>query len=168
MRSVPLSSILALVLLSGSAHAQSRIDELRHQVANTERAFARTMADRDHAAFKAHLSEEAVFFGGSGVLRGKEAVAEGWRGLFDGPDAPFSWEPEAVEVLESGTLAFSSGPVFNPQGQRVGTFNSVWRLQEDGVWKIVFDKGCPPCQAGQGSQGATLPSLTPASTPPPG
>jgi hypothetical protein len=26
---------------------------------------------------------------------------------------------------------------------RWGTFNSVWRKQSDGVWKIVFDVGSP-------------------------
>lgn len=41
--------------------------------------------------------------------------------------------------------AFSSGPVFNPAGQRTGTFNSVWRREKDGHWKIVLDNGCPPC-----------------------
>jgi ketosteroid isomerase-like protein len=145
---------LSLILASGGApggvRAQERAADLREEVADTERAFAQTMADRDHAAFTSFLSEEAVFFGDAGVLRGKGAVAEGWRPLFEGPDAPFSWVPEAVEVLASGTLAFSSGPVFNPQGERVGTFNSVWRLHEDGKWRIVFDKGCPPCLASPG------------------
>ena len=138
--------ILALGIGAGSALAQDEASLLQRQVADTERAFAQAMADRDHAAFRALLSEEAVFFGSGGVLRGKEEVAEGWRGLFDGPEAPFSWEPEEVEVLESGTLSFSSGPVYDPQGVRIGTFNSVWRLQGDGSWRIVFDKGCPPCR----------------------
>ena len=142
---------LSLILVSGVApgglRAQERAADLREEVADIERAFARTMAHRDHAAFTSFLSEEAVFFGDSGVLRGKGAVAEGWRPLFEGPDPPFSWAPEAVEVLASGTLAFSSGPVLNPQGERIGTFNSVWRLHEDGKWRIVFDKGCPPCSA---------------------
>jgi hypothetical protein len=48
-----------------------------------------------------------------------------------------------VQVLESGTLGISSGPVRDPAGNRVGTFNSVWRLEADGKWKIIFDKGCP-------------------------
>jgi len=121
------------------------MNALQQQVADTERAFAKTMADRDHEAFKTFLSEEAVFFGEIGVLRGKEAVAEGWKGLYTGPDALFSWEPQEVEVLESGTLALSSGPVYNPQGERIGTFNSVWRLEANGKWRVVFDKGCPPC-----------------------
>jgi ketosteroid isomerase-like protein len=48
-----------------------------------------------------------------------------------------------VEVLDSGTLALSAGPVRDPKGQQIGTFNSIWRREADGSWKIIFDKGCP-------------------------
>jgi len=125
--------------------AQADPAALANQVRETERAFARTMADRDHAAFVSFLSDEAVFVGEGPALRGRQAVAAGWKRLYDAPRAPFSWEPEIVEVLESGTLALSSGPVRDPQGKRVGTFNSIWRRDTSGTWKIVFDKGCPPC-----------------------
>ena len=101
------------------------------------------MAERDFAAFVAHLSDEAVFFSARGVLRGKAAVAAGWKPYYEGPDAPFAWQPESVEVLDSGTLAHSSGPVFAPDGKRFATFNSVWRREADGRWRIVFDKGYP-------------------------
>ena len=103
------------------------------------------MADRDHAAFVSFLAEETVFFSGKGPLRGKKAVADAWKAFYEGAKAPFSWEPDAVEVLDSGRLALSSGPVHDPDGKRVGTFNSVWRREADGQWRIVFDKGCPPC-----------------------
>ena len=55
-------------------------------------------------------------------------------------------EAHEVEVLTSGTLGYTSGPVYDPKGNRIGTFNSVWQRQADGTWKIVFDKGCPPCE----------------------
>jgi ketosteroid isomerase-like protein len=116
---------------------------LQAQVRATEIAFAQTMADRDHAAFASFLSEETIFFNGLEPIRGKQAVAEAWAPFFEGPQAPFSWEPEVVEVLDSGTLGISSGPVRDPGGNRVGTFNSVWRLEANGEWKIIFDKGCP-------------------------
>ena len=116
-----------------------------NQVEDTERAFAQSMADRDFEAFSAFLSEEAVFFSGDTPLRGKQAVAEAWKGFFEGPDAPFSWAPEIVQVLESGTLALSSGPVRDPAGNRVATFTSIWRLEQDGRWRIVFDKGSRDC-----------------------
>jgi ketosteroid isomerase-like protein len=116
--------------------------ELESQVAHTERAFAKTMADRDHAAFTSFLAEETVFFTGPKPLRGKAAVAAVWKRFYATPQAPFSWEPEQVQVLDSGTLALSTGPVFDPSGKRVASFTSVWRLEAPGVWRIVFDKGC--------------------------
>jgi len=119
------------------------------QVRATETAFARSMADRNASAFASLIAEEAVFFGGKGVMRGRTEVVAGWKRFFDGPSAPFSWEPAEVEVLKSGTLGFTSGPVYDSKGQRIGTFNSVWQRQSDGAWKIVFDKGCPPCECGQ-------------------
>ncbi|HET9481045.1 MAG TPA: DUF4440 domain-containing protein [Candidatus Polarisedimenticolia bacterium] len=118
------------------------------RVRAAEISFAKTMADRNHGAFVSHIADEAVFFGGATVLRGRAAFGEGWKRFFEGAEAPFSWEPEKVEVLDSGTLALSTGPVRDPKGTRVGTFNSIWRKEPDGSWKIVFDNGCPPCDCG--------------------
>jgi len=134
--------------------------DLKEQVRQTELAFAKTMADRDHAAFASFLADETVFFGRS-VLRGKQAVADSWKRFYEGKQAPFSWAPDAVEVLDSGTLALSSGPVWDPAGTRVGTFTSTWRREKDGRWKIVFDKGCPPCECGTAAPPAPSPSPSP-------
>jgi ketosteroid isomerase-like protein len=119
---------------------------LAAEVRQTELAFARTMADRDHAAFASFLAEETVFLAETRTLRGRAQVAEAWKRYYEGAKAPFSWEPDRVEVLDSGTLALSSGPVYDPDGQRVGTFTSVWRRDVAGRWRIIFDKGCPPCR----------------------
>jgi ketosteroid isomerase-like protein len=83
-------------------------------------------------------------------LHGRAAVDAGWQSYFEGPAAPFSWAPEVVEVLESGTLALSSGPVRDPGGRQIGTFNSIWRRDSDGQWRVVFDKGCPACECARG------------------
>jgi uncharacterized protein (TIGR02246 family) len=136
---------LALLAAAMSGAAIADEDPRARQVADTERAFARSMADRDHAAFTALLSEQAVFFGGGGqVLRGKAAVAAGWKAFFDGAQAPFSWEPDQVQVLADGTLALSTGPVRDPGGKLIARFNSIWRQEAPGQWRIVFDKGQPP------------------------
>ena len=73
-------------------------------------------------------------------------VVEAWKRFFEGKDAPFSWEPEAVEVLGSGSLALTSGPVRDPDGKLIGTFTTIWRREPDGRWRVVFDKGCPVCE----------------------
>ncbi|HKA01706.1 MAG TPA: nuclear transport factor 2 family protein [Candidatus Solibacter sp.] len=135
------------VLFAGLAMAETNA-ELKEQVRKTETAFAKTMADRDHAAFVKFLASETVFIGAGNPARGADAVAAKWKRFFDGPKAPFSWTPEIVEVLDSGTLAMTQGPVRDPAGKRIGTFNSVWRREKSGEWKIVLDNGCPACDCG--------------------
>ena len=103
------------------------------------------MADRDHTAFASHLADEAIFFSGETPVRGKQAVAADWKRFFEGPDAPFSWAPDRVEVLGSGSLALSTGPVYDPAGKVIGRFNSIWRREASGQWRVVFDKGSPVC-----------------------
>jgi len=147
MRSTIVAIIaLALALTSVSAEAKTKPDP-RGQVFAAESTFAATMAARDLKAFGSFVAPDAVFFGRRGVLRGNAAVVEAWKGFFEGPQAPFSWRPEVVEVLDSGKLAHSSGPVMDPDGKLIGMFNSVWRLESDGRWRVVFDKGCSVCDS---------------------
>jgi ketosteroid isomerase-like protein len=136
--------LLALVAVAPPPTAAEGLEDLAQRVRARETAFAKTMADRDPAAFSSFVSEEAVFLGRT-VRRGRAAVAAGWKAYFDGPQAPFSWAPERVEVIGDGTLALSTGPVLDPDGKRTGTFISTWRLEPDGEWRVVLDGGCPPC-----------------------
>ncbi|MGH8232234.1 MAG: YybH family protein [Steroidobacteraceae bacterium] len=115
-----------------------------NQVIATEQAFAKTMANRDFKAFLTYLSPDAVFFSGKAVKHGPAEIAEQWQPFFDGPKAPFSWSPDHVEVLASGDLALSTGPVYE-SGKVVGRFNSIWRLEAGHSWHIVFDKGEAVC-----------------------
>jgi ketosteroid isomerase-like protein len=131
-----ISAGLAVPLLGQSPSAT-----LKRQVFAAESSFAASMAERNLAAFATHVSPEAIFFGDTTVMRGKEEVLARWRGFFTDPDAPFSWKPDVIEVLPSGHLALSSGPVFDPKGKKVGSFSSVWR-ESNGKWQIIFDKGC--------------------------
>ncbi len=138
--------VLALVPAGAENKPEAKPD-LRRQVFEAESSFAHTMAARDHKAFGAFVVPDAIFFGRGGAMRGKAAVLEAWKSFFDGPKPPFSWRPEVVEVLDSGSLAHSSGPVHDPDGKLIGKFNSVWRFEPDGRWRVVFDKGCDVCDS---------------------
>jgi len=50
-----------------------------------------------------------------------------------------------VQVLDSGNLALSTGPVRDRSGKLIGRFTSVWRLEAPHTWRIVFDQGCEVC-----------------------
>jgi ketosteroid isomerase-like protein len=134
----------AALLMALSSGAQPSLDARRAEVFVAERAFARSMADRDFAAFGRYVAEGSVFFSGSTPLRGRETVLAAWQPFFAGPGAPFSWEPDQVEVLASGELALSTGLVKNPEGVVTARFNSIWQRQPDGRWLVIFDKGGPP------------------------
>jgi ketosteroid isomerase-like protein len=145
MKTSCLIAPILMLLLIGCAH-NAPLTDAREQVRATELAFAKTMADRDFNAFVTHLSHDATFFEDHAVLHGAAEVATSWKPLFQSPQAPFSWAPDRVEVLASGDLALSSGPV-TAKGKVVGRFNSIWRLEAPHTWRIVFDKGEDVCAA---------------------
>lgn len=120
--------------------------DARAQVMATERAFAQTMADRDHQAFATFISADAIFFSGPTPLRGKQSVVDHWARFYTAPAAPFSWEPKEVAVLDSGELALSTGPVWDAAGKQIATFTSIWRRESPNTWRIVFDKGNDSCK----------------------
>jgi ketosteroid isomerase-like protein len=138
----PLLVVAAAVLAVCAACVQGSLETRRAEVFAAERAFARSMAERDFAAFGRYVAEDCVFFADV-ALRGREAVLAAWRPFFDGAQAPFSWEPDQVEVLASGDLALSTGLVRNPAGAVTARFNTIWQRQPDGRWLVVFDKGGP-------------------------
>lgn len=147
MRIFLLLSLSGFFLFTGhDVRAKESIAALEKQVANHERAFAKSMADRDVNAFAEFVSSEAIFLGGGpDPLKGREAVVAAWSPYFEGDTAPFSWEPETVVVLDSGKLALSTGPVYDTAGDQTAIFTSTWRQEEPGVWRVVFDRGNKSC-----------------------
>jgi ketosteroid isomerase-like protein len=145
IKKITMAACLLWLMVASTTVSGATTEELQQQVMETERAFAATMAERDFAGFVSFLADETVFFAGEKPLKGKQTVADAWQTFYEGDAAPFSWSPEQVVVLESGTLALSTGPVNDPAGKRVATFTSIWRQEAPGVWKIVFDKGCEFC-----------------------
>jgi ketosteroid isomerase-like protein len=146
MRALSHAIVLACCCALTAVAAHSAERDVASEVRDAERAFAKTMADRSLEAFSSHIAPEGIFFNRNGALRGRETVVAAWTRFFDKKEAPFSWEPETVEVLDSGTLALTSGPVRDPAGKLIGTFTSIWRLEPDGRWRVVFDKGCDVCE----------------------
>jgi ketosteroid isomerase-like protein len=142
------SLVPAFSMLSAcaTADAHREVAVAIEEVRQSELAFAKSMADRDFQSFVDRLSPDAAFFDGGSVTRGRTQVASAWKPYFTGAKAPFSWTPDQVEVLASGDLALSTGPVM--AGDRpVGRFNSIWRLEAPHTWRIVFDKGETECGA---------------------
>jgi ketosteroid isomerase-like protein len=133
-----------VVMWPATGSAADEGNTAQQEVLAVERAFAKSMADRSLERFASFVADDAIFFGSKDTQRGKAEVIAAWTPFFEGAPAPFSWEPDQVEVLSSGKLALSTGLVRDPAGKVVARFNSIWRLEAPRTWRVVFDKGSPP------------------------
>lgn len=136
-------SLGSLLLFLASQVLAEPVDEVRCR----EIGFSLAAEARDAERFASFIDADARFVGNS-VLHGTEAIVEAWQVFLSADGPSIKWRPQFVEVLEDGTLALTRGPyrviAIDESGNRSeswGTFNSVWRKQDDGSWKVVFDAG---------------------------
>lgn len=140
MRTLPLFILLIAMPLTA-------MSEVIDQVRCREVAFSQSAETRDAKRFASFIDGDARFIG-AGVARGVDEVVAAWTPFFEDGGPSIKWRPQFIEVLEDGNLALSRGPYrLLAQGEdgevreHWGTFNSVWRRQPDGEWKVVFDAG---------------------------
>ena len=144
----------ARVLLSGLLVCSAPVAaDIEADVRCREIAFSQSVEMQDAVAFKSFIDSDARFVGAS-VQRGVADIAAAWSVFFADEAPQMKWRPQFVEVLNNGTLALSRGPyrmiVKDENGaftEHWGTFNSVWRKQNDGAWKVVFDAGNDAAEA---------------------
>jgi ketosteroid isomerase-like protein len=139
--------LLTAFLLPHGAQADA---ELENSVRCAEIAFSRAAEARDRERFHQLIDADARFIGAS-VQRGPDAITQAWAPFFEANGPSIKWRPQFVEVLEGGDLALSRGPYrlesVDESGLPVvrwGTFNSVWRRDAQGQWRVVFDAGSNP------------------------
>lgn len=136
---------LLLVLIAGALATENR-DIVRC----TEIAFSKAAETRDVQRFSTFIDADARFIGAS-VAHGVDEITTAWAPFFAATGPAIRWRPQFIEVLENGMYAFSRGPyritTVDENGDAAemwGTFNSVWRRNPDGRWRVVFDAGSAP------------------------
>jgi uncharacterized protein (TIGR02246 family) len=85
-----------------------------------------------------------------GEVRGREAIGEIMVPAFAQPGFSLSWEPQFADVGSGGDLGYTVGhyirQVVSAEGDTTrseGTYTTVWKRGEDGVWRAVLDLGVP-------------------------
>ena len=139
------ATILLLIALVTPALA-----DFEQEVRCREVGFSQSVEKQDRELFASFIDPDARFVGNK-VDRSREAIAEAWAVFFTGDLPAIKWRPQIIEVLDSGDLALSRGPYRiideDEEGETReawGTYNSVWRLNADGEWLVVFDAGSFP------------------------
>ncbi len=162
IRVMPMKALLLLLFvcaLGTELSAQPNRD-LNGMLA-AEKAFiemARVKNRRD--AFLFFLSDSAVTQGPNGPFKGKTRLQQ--QPI---TDDLLDWQVAYSDIAASGDFGYNTGPWnFRPKRSdqdpvAYGEFNSVWKRQSDGTWKILLDIGIshgPPKETASWSAG-TLP-----------
>jgi ketosteroid isomerase-like protein len=125
--------------------------------------FSTASEKRDFEAFLTFISDSASFYSQGGrINRGRQAVGEDWKALFDPAGPSLTWRPTDADVSSSGDLGYTRGVwkvvLDAPEGHReaTGKYVTIWRKEPDGKWRVVVDIGNPD----------QPPDAAPASPPP--
>lgn len=149
------SVVAFLMLAAGTSPAPSAAADGPADIACAvwarELSFADSVARHDADAFADHVDADAVFdAAGDAPKRGRDAVVEAWRGIVAGRGIALAWYPTRTAAGNGAAarIAWSSGPYLmtvddGRGGKRrmAGTYRSVWRLGDDGRWRVLYDAG---------------------------
>ena len=123
-------------------------EKWKQEITKTEEDFAAMAANEGiSAAFIAYAADDAVLMRNDRLIIGKPALTEHFQASEKANrDVQLKWAPDFVGVSASGDLGYTYGKytVSYPDstGQRLentGVFHTVWRRQDDGSWKFVWD-----------------------------
>ena len=138
--------IISLTLIVLSCTANKRIEEYKAEIMKAENAFAQMARDVGFKeAFLAFAADSAVLYRNNKILKGEDT----FKDYFSKPvwkDAKLSWQPDFIDVSESGDLAYTYGSyTFTSTDstgeirESTGIFHTVWKRQKDDSWKFVWD-----------------------------
>ena len=77
-----------------------------------------------------------------GEIRGQQSI-KAFVGYLDDPNVDLTWEPSRADISRSGDLGWTTGTYTfrstagGVQSQGRGVYVSIWRLQDDGRWKVI-------------------------------
>ena len=145
MKNISLFILLFLFILP-SCQNNIPTEELRKEILNTEKEFVEMVKEEGVAkAFESFAAEDAVLNRNDTLIVGKEDIKEYFKNQVL-TDVELEWTPDFVDVSASGDMAYTYGnysfTAKDTSGRAIkgrGVFHNVWKKQEDGSWKFVWD-----------------------------
>ncbi|MBI3279617.1 MAG: DUF4440 domain-containing protein [Acidobacteria bacterium] len=113
--------------------------------------FCRDFAERGVEGWMAHWADDVVVFAPDRpVQRTKAEARDHYQKVFGGRKPTLRWNPRGGMISSDGELGFTYGTwrsrVADREGkivERTGKYQTTWRRQKDGSYKIVADIGQP-------------------------
>lgn len=122
------------------------MEKWRFEIMEVEKAFNEMAQDEGLGrAFEFYAAENGVIRRNEKIIKGKKAIAE-WYTQNVKPNETLSWKPTFVDVSASGEMAYTYGDYsftyldsLNTEKENKGVFHTVWKRQNDGTWRFVWD-----------------------------
>jgi uncharacterized protein (TIGR02246 family) len=144
--------ILSVVVFAGCKE-QKKVDKKAEgdKVIQSSKDWAKAALAGDVEKIISYWTEDAILISaGQPVLDGKPAIKKMVEDGYKMPGFRISWQPQQVEVSESGDLAYlieNSQISFADSTGKLITLNNkgvtIWRKQKDGSWKNAVDISTP-------------------------
>ena len=125
---------------------QITMEKYKREIRDTELAFAKLAKEQGlKVAFTTYAADDAVINRGDNLIKGIKAIEEYYANQ-KFLNVSLEWEPEFIEVAESGDLGYTYGPYIfkatDSNGKEIsseGIFHTVWKRQANGEWRYVWD-----------------------------
>ena len=140
--------ILVIIVLASCKHQledkTTLLEQCKKEILETEKNFS-VMAQKEgmNKAFLAFVSDDGVLLRNDSLIQGKQAIMHYMK---NSTSKGLSWKPDFVDVSAAGDLGYTYGKyTFTYQDSAgvdktsTGIFHTVWKRQEDGSWKFVWD-----------------------------
>ncbi|RIA09457.1 ketosteroid isomerase-like protein [Flavobacteriaceae bacterium MAR_2010_72] len=138
------SIALLLTLAACAPKGDDLKEQWKEELLEAETQFAALVKEKGlHEAFVAFADENAVLMRNNTLIIGKKAIDERYRNM---NSKTLTWTPDFIDVSKSGDLGYTYGTYQFKYTDSTGTdridtgiFHSVWKRQDDGSWKYVWD-----------------------------
>lgn len=141
--------LITLMVIAILSCNQQKIDAKAEgeKVMQTSREWAHYASKADVEKVLGYWADDAIVASsGQPTLKGKKAIRQMVEGSFKIPGFKISWEPQSVEVSQSGDMAYlieKSQIMVNDSLGKAVTQNytgvTIWKKQSDGSWKNVVE-----------------------------
>jgi uncharacterized protein (TIGR02246 family) len=143
--------IVPVLIFLGCNQQKVDIKAEGEKVMQLSKEWSQAASAGDVEKIVSHWADDATLISaGQPPLNGKQAISKMVEESYKMPGFSISWQPQSVEVSESGDMAYmienSQVSYTDSTGKPVTWHNkavSIWRKQTDGTWKNVVDISTP-------------------------
>ncbi len=140
-------AIVLVAVLAGCGVNMSS-DAGKSRLIEIDREFSQMSVEQGIAkAFVNYAADSAIILSENMLpIVGRSAIGDMWADVQEG--AQLIWDPDFADIAASGDLGYTIGhwtySVTDSSGETQsskGRYVTIWKKQDDGNWKYVFDTG---------------------------